>query len=74
MWSLGLDASGLSGEATAAGLIEHTAELGGGAQLGNISAFGIDQSGELYIVSHSRGVVLRLFGELTAPTGLRIVR
>ena len=73
VWSVGL-AIGSNGEATAVGLTEHTAELGGNAQLGNISAFGIDQSGELYIVSHSRGVVLRLFGELTPPTGLRIVR
>jgi len=72
VWSAGL-AIGSNGEATAVGLTEHTTELGG-AQLGNISAFGIDQSGELYIVSHSRGVVLRLFGELTAPSGLRIVR
>jgi len=73
VWSIGLNI-GAGGEASAAGLIEHTAELGGGSQLGNISAFGIDQSGELYIISHSRGVVLRLFGDLTAPGGLRIVR
>ena len=65
---------GPGGEASAAGLIEHTAELGGGAELGSVSAFGIDQFGELYIVSHSRGVVLRLFIELTAPTGLKIIR
>ena len=73
VWSLGLSL-GPGGEASAAGLIEHTAELGGGAQLGSVSAFGIDQFGELYIVSHSRGVVLRLFIELTAPTGLKIIR
>ena len=64
---------GPGGEASAAGLIEHTAELGG-AQLGSVSAFGIDQFGELYIVSHSRGVVLRMFIDLTAPTGLKIIR
>ena len=73
VWSLGLSL-GPGGEASAAGLIEHTAELGGGAQLGSVSAFGIDQFGELYIVSHSRGVVLRLFIDLTAPTGLKIIR
>ena len=42
--------------------------------MGNISAFGVDQDGELFIVSHNRGVVLRLFGDLSAPTGLRIIR
>jgi glucose/arabinose dehydrogenase len=73
VWSVGLSI-GSNGEATAVGLIEHTAELGGNAQLGNISSFGIDQFGELYIVSHTRGVVLRLFGELEAPTNLRIIR
>jgi len=73
VWSIGLNVAA-SGEASAAGLIEHTAALGGTAQLGRISAFGIDQSGELYIVSHSRGVVLRLFGELPTPGGLRIIR
>jgi glucose/arabinose dehydrogenase len=73
VWSLGL-AIGSNGEATAAGLIEHTVELGGNSQLGNISSFGVDQLGELYIVSHSRGAVLRLFGDLEAPTGLRIIR
>ena len=73
VWSVGLTI-GSNGEATAAGLIEHTAELGGYAQLGNISSFGIDQFGELYIVSHNRGAVLRLFGDLEAPNGLKIIR
>ena len=73
LWSVGL-ATGSNGEATAAGLIEHTVELGGYPQLGNISSFGIDQFGELYIVSHNRGAVLRLSGPLEAPTGLKIIR
>jgi glucose/arabinose dehydrogenase len=73
LWSIGLNI-GPGGEASPAGLIEHTAELGGGSQLGSVSAFGIDQSGELYIVSHTRGIVFRLFGELTPPAGLRIIR
>jgi glucose/arabinose dehydrogenase len=73
VWSVGLTI-GSNGEATAAGLTEHTAELGGNAQLGNISAFAIDRSGELYIVSHTRGAILRLFGPLQAPTGLHIVK
>jgi glucose/arabinose dehydrogenase len=73
VWSLGLTLRP-DGEATAAGLLEHTAELGGSTQLGNISSFAIDQFGELYIVSHTRGWVLRLWGELQAPTGLKIIR
>ena len=45
---------GPGGEASAAGLIEHTAALGGGAQLGNVSAFGRDQSGSLHHQSQPR--------------------
>jgi glucose/arabinose dehydrogenase len=73
VWSVALTV-GASGEATATGLLEHTAELGGTSQVGNVSSFGIDQSGELYVVSYSRGLVLRLFNEPPAPTGVRIVK
>jgi glucose/arabinose dehydrogenase len=73
VWSIGL-VIGANGEATATGLIEHTAELGGTSQVGNVSAFGVDQSGELYVVSYSLGAVLRLFNEPPVPTGLRIVK
>ena len=73
VWSLGLAVSA-DGEATAAGVAEHTAELGGVAQTGNVSGFGVDQGGELYVLSYSRGIVLRLVGDLGPPAGLRIIR
>jgi glucose/arabinose dehydrogenase len=76
VWSIGLAIDG-QGEARASGLVDHTAELGGQSQLGNISSFGVDADGELYIVSHSRGVILNVAGPLSAPpvpTDLRIVR
>lgn len=63
-----------SGEARVTGVTEHTTELGGSAQLGNVSSFGVDSEGELYIVSYSRGVILKIIGPPAAPTGLRIVR
>jgi glucose/arabinose dehydrogenase len=47
-------------EVGASGLIEHTAELGGTATLGNISAFGVDDRGELYVVNYSAGTVLKV--------------
>ena len=62
-------------EARASDVVEHTAELGGFAQLGNISSFGVDADGELYIVNHSGGRIIRLTAPLTAPsttTGLTI--
>ena len=73
VWSLGLTVNA-SGEAQVNGIIEHTADLGGSSVLGNISSFGADLDGELYIVSHTRGVVLRLIGELPKPESLRIIR
>jgi glucose/arabinose dehydrogenase len=76
VWSLGLVIDSATGEARAGNLIEHTAELGGFDQLGNISSFAVDDSGELYIISHSRGAILKLLGPAAAPptpTGLRIV-
>jgi glucose/arabinose dehydrogenase len=75
VWSLGLAIDG-QGEASAAGLVEHTSELGG-ARLGNISSFGVDAAGELFVVSHSTGQILQILGgpvAPAAPTGLRIIR
>jgi len=76
VFSLGLSIDG-NGEARVADVLEHTAELGGFAQLGNISSFGIDADGELLIVSYSLGRVLKVIGPPAAPatpTGLRIIR
>ena len=74
VWSLGLMINGSTGEATAADLIDHTADLGGSSQIGNISSFGVDANGELYLMSHNRGVIWRLVGAPAAPGSLRIIR
>src|SRR5262245_20137275 len=74
VWSLGLIVDGATGEARAGDLVEHTSELG---SLGNISSFGVDADGELYLVSYSSGRILKIIGPAAAPaapTGLRIVR
>ncbi len=67
VWSIALAIDPGTGEARASGLIEHTSELGGTGQLGNVSSFGTDADGELYIVSYSRGIIFKLAGPLTAP-------
>ena len=75
LWSIGLSIGG-NGEATASGLIDHTVEVGGTAVLGNISSFGVDSRGELFILNYSGGRVLRLVNPAippAAPTGLRII-
>ena len=78
VWSIALSVDG-SGEARASDLTEHTSELGGLARLGNISSFGVDSDGELYIVSYSNGTILKVTGPPSGrppapPTGLRIIR
>jgi glucose/arabinose dehydrogenase len=75
VWSIALTIDS-AGEARASNLLEHTAELGG-STLGNISAFGVDADGELYLVGYSRGAILKIVGPAAAPpapTGLRIIR
>jgi len=74
VWSLALTIDE-SGNASASDRIEHTAELGGGSVLGNVSSFGLDADGELFIVNYS-GSILRVFNPAVPPdppTGLRIV-
>jgi glucose/arabinose dehydrogenase len=75
VWSLALTIEG-GGEARASDRREHTAELGGSTLLGAISAFGLDADGELYIVGHSNGRIIRITAPLASPAvpaGLRII-
>jgi glucose/arabinose dehydrogenase len=59
VWSMVLSIDN-AGEAIAAGLQEHTAELGGANALGNISSFGLDANGELYLVCYGAGEIRRI--------------
>jgi glucose/arabinose dehydrogenase len=68
VWSFFLTAQG-----AAQGLVDHTAELGGSSVLGNISGFGEDAFGELYVLNYSAGAIVSIH-PLSAPTNLRIVR
>jgi glucose/arabinose dehydrogenase len=65
------------GEARASNLVEHTAALSNAGGLGNISSFGVDADGELYLVGYSTGRIVKVIGPPAAPavpTGLRIIR
>lgn len=73
VWSMALTI-GSNGEATASDVREHTAALGGSAELANVSSFGVDSAGELFIVSYGRGVILKIVSTLSPPTNLRIIR
>jgi glucose/arabinose dehydrogenase len=61
LFSIGtMPGSGGSGEVVATTPLEHTMEIGGSGVTGLVSAFGQDAFGELYVVSYSRGTVLKL--------------
>ena len=60
VWSLALTIDPSTGAATASNLVEHTSVLGGNAQLGNISSFGVGWDAELYVVSYSHGTILKI--------------
>jgi glucose/arabinose dehydrogenase len=55
VWSVALTQGG--GTATVSNLVEHTAQLGA---IGQVSSFGIDASGELYVINYGQGRILRL--------------
>jgi glucose/arabinose dehydrogenase len=74
VWSMSLSINPTTGEATASTPTDHTAELGGSGMLGNISSFGIDGAGELYVVNHTGGTIVRILGPPSPPTNLRIIR
>jgi glucose/arabinose dehydrogenase len=73
VWSVALTI-GASGEAQVTDLREHTSDFGGAAQLAGVSSFGVDADGELYVLSYSRGVVLKIVGPPSPPTNLRIIK
>jgi glucose/arabinose dehydrogenase len=74
VWSIGLTVNASTGEATAGNVNEHTAGLGGTSQIGNVSSFGVDADGELYIVSYDQGRILRLVAAPPTPSTLKIIR
>jgi glucose/arabinose dehydrogenase len=76
VWSLALDQSP-GGSARASDLVEHTADLAADNSLGTISSFGVDADGELFLLNHAGGTVLRIVGALAPPApprNLRILR
>ena len=76
VWSMVLSINPTTGEATASTPTDHTAELGGSPVIGNISSFGIDAAGELYVVNHTGGTIVKILSATppSAPTNLRIIR
>jgi glucose/arabinose dehydrogenase len=76
VFSIGLAVDG-NGEARSTDVTEHTIELSNTGTLGNISSFGVDADGELFMTLYASGRVVKIIGPPAAPavpTGLRIIR
>jgi glucose/arabinose dehydrogenase len=74
LWSMVITSSA-TGAVTVSNVVEHTSALtNGGTSIGNISSFGVDADGELFVLDYGRGRVLRLAEPPQAPTNLRIIR
>jgi glucose/arabinose dehydrogenase len=69
--SLGLVIDPMTREATVAGVLDHTAELGGSEFLGAISALGRDADGELYVVGYG-GTIFKIV-DITPPGDVQLV-
>ena len=77
VWSIGLTLDPGTGNAVASPRVDHTADLGGAAVVGNVSSFGVGADGEMYIVNHTGGTVVKVMSLPVvppAPTNLRIIR
>ncbi|MEN3339459.1 MAG: hypothetical protein V7647_3135 [Acidobacteriota bacterium] len=77
VWTIGLAIDQATGNAQATARLDHTADLGGSPVVGNISSFGVDADGELYIVNHTGGTIVKVLSlpiVPAAPTNLRIIR
>lgn len=76
VWSIAVTVEA-TGEARASDRRDHTAELATAGAIGNVSSFGVDSDGELYLVSYSRGTIFKVIGAASAPpapSNPRIVR
>lgn len=72
VWSLALTVNPATGEATASGLIDHTADLGGAPMVASLSSFGVDAAGELYLANYAAGTILRIRPDVEPEALLRI--
>lgn len=60
VWSLALAIDPTTAEATAFDVREHTSELEASTPITNVSSFGVDADGELYLVDYSSGRILKI--------------
>ena len=72
VWSLALTIDPGSGDATASDFRDHTADLGGAPLVASLSSWGVDAAGELYLVNHGAGTILRIRPDTEPEALLRL--
>jgi glucose/arabinose dehydrogenase len=60
IWSVAIGIDPGTSEATASDFRDHTSDISAGAAIGQISSFGVDAAGELYVVCLGSGTVVAL--------------
>ena len=77
VWSAQVDVDSASREATFSDVTDHTSALRATSALANVSSFGVDAAGELFVVDYGRGAVLRIVqpgARPNTPANFRIIR
>jgi glucose/arabinose dehydrogenase len=74
IWSAAVTVNGTTQDATISDVVELTNNLQSNIGTGNISTFGLNSAGELFVVDYARGVVHRFVQVPGAPANLRIIR
>ena len=77
VWSAQVTVHPTSREGTFSDITDHTDALRATAPLANVSSFGVDAAGELFVVDYGRGAVLRIVqlgARPATPANLRIVK
>ena len=77
VWSAQITVNPTTRSATLSDITDHTAALRATSPLANVSSFGVDATGELFVVDYGRGAVLRLVQvdpRPATPLNFRIIR
>ena len=77
VWSAQVTVNPVTRAGTFSDIVDHTTALRNTSALANVSSFGVDAAGELFVVDYGRGAVLRLVqldARPNAPLNLRVVK
>jgi glucose/arabinose dehydrogenase len=75
VYSTALTVDPVTRTAASSDVVDHTSAFEAAVRPANVSSFGVNAAGELFVVDYGRGAILRLEqARPSAPTGVRIIR